>query len=204
VDLSWLSAFQNARIVKNAEEYYRVSADGTTSSWNLRDHHMADSIEDEATYLRREPAKVVVWAHNSHQGDARATDMGARGEWNVGQLMRRRYGMGAVLVGFTTFGGTVFAADEWGREGRVRKVNESIRGSFGRLFHETGLPAFLLSFRGAPSLAALLDRPMQQRAIGVIYRPATERVSHYFEARLPQQFDAVVHIDATRAITPLP
>jgi erythromycin esterase-like protein len=166
---------------------------------------MADTVEDIGAHLRPAPAaKVVVWAHNSHQGDARATEMGSRGEWNLGQLMRLRYGRSAVLIGFTTFTGTVIAAEEWGREGRERNVREAMSGSVARLFHDTGYPAFLLTFRGNPQAARLLDEPMLERAIGVIYQPRTERVSHYFNARVPEQFDAVIHIDRTRAVQPLP
>ena len=193
-------AEQNARLVKNAEEYYRAMFRGRVSTWNLRDTHMADTLDDLADHLARSggEAKIVVWAHNSHLGDARATEMGASGELNVGQLVRERHPGDVVNIGFTTYTGTVMAADSWGDEGRVKRVNVALDGSWEDLLHRAGLPRFLLPLRGSR-----LDGARLERAIGVIYRPQTERISHYFRARLADQFDAVIHIDETTALQPL-
>jgi len=200
----FFSALQNARLVKNAEEYYRTQYRGGMSSWNLRDRHMADTLDELRSHLDApgKPAKIVVWAHNSHQGDARATEMGEAGEWNVGQLMRQRHKDRVVLVGFTTYTGTVMAASAWGEPGKVQRVRPSLPGSYGALFHETGIGNFLLPLRGS-KVATALAEPRLERAIGVIYLPESERASHYFEARLSQQFDAVIHFDETRAVEPL-
>jgi len=196
-------AEQNARLVRNAEQYYREMFRGRASSWNLRDRHMAETLEALAQHLEAaSPAKVVVWAHNSHLGDARATRMGEEGELNVGQLVRERQGEGAVLVGLTTHEGTVTAADDWDGPARRKAVRPSLPGSYERLFHGTGRPRFYLPLRGQP-IADELRGPLLERAIGVIYRPETERVSHYFEADLPRQFDAVLHFDRTTALEPL-
>jgi erythromycin esterase-like protein len=198
-------AEQNARLVKNAEQYYRSMFHGRVSSWNLRDRHMAETLAALVAHLDRQgsPAKVVVWAHNSHLGDARATQMGRQGELNVGQLVRERHGPDAVLIGFSTYTGTVTAASDWDAPAERKRVRPGLPGSYEALFHETGLPAFLLPLRGdGPAVAGL--RPARlERAIGVIYLPATERYSHYFEASLPDQFDAVIHLDETRALEPL-
>jgi erythromycin esterase-like protein len=148
-------------------------------------------------------AKVVVWAHNSHLGDARATEMGRRGELNLGQLVRERHGREAVLVGFTTDHGFVTAASEWGAPAERKVVRPGMRGSFEALFHALGEPRFLLQLRHGPPLPDLLDTPHLERAIGVIYQPRTERYSHYFHADLPRQFDTVLHFDATTALVPL-
>jgi erythromycin esterase-like protein len=146
---------------------------------------------------------VVVWEHNSHIGDARATAMGEMGEWNVGQLARERFGGDAVLVGFTTYQGTVTAASDWDAPAERKRIRPALPGSFEALFHTVGTADFILPLRGDPRLREALDEPWLERAIGVIYRPESERVSHYFEARLPQQFDAVIHFDETRAVEPL-
>jgi erythromycin esterase-like protein len=199
------SALQNARVVRNGEEYFRVLHAGGRSTWNLRDTHMADTLDALAAHLgsAREPGKVIVWAHNTHVGDARATEMGEGGELNVGQLMRQRHPGAVVNVGFTTYTGSVLAAEAWGTAGKVRTVLPSLPGSYGALFHQAGVGSFLLPLRGAEPLAKELAAPRLQRAIGVIYLPRTERASHYFNARLSRQFDAVVHIDQSRAVTPL-
>jgi erythromycin esterase-like protein len=147
-------------------------------------------------------AKVVLWAHNSHLGDARATDMARAGELNVGQLVRERYGKEAVLVGFSTYEGTVTAASEWGGPAERKRVRPALPGSYESLFHDTRLRRFLLELRDGSAVAGLRE-PLLERAIGVIYRPETERVSHYFHARLSDQFDAVLHFDTTRAVEPL-
>lgn len=141
--------------------------------------------------------KAIVWAHNSHLGDARATEMSHYGEVNVGQLVRERFGNEAVLVGFSTHHGTVTAASDWGAPAERKNVRPALRGSYEDLFHETGLPRFWIDLRGAGQIGVLQQRRIE-RAIGVIYRPETERLSHYFHARLPEQFDAIIHIDETR------
>jgi len=198
-------AEQNARLVKNAEEYYRQMFRGGVSSWNLRDRHMADTLDALAVHLdqENESSKIVVWAHNSHLGDARATEMGERGEWNVGQLMRARYGDETVrIIGFTTHAGTVAAANDWGKAVQTKKVRPAHKDSYELIFHETDLPAFFLDLRDVETEEALRC-PQLERAIGVIYRPETERASHYFAARLSEQFDGVIHFDETGAIEPL-
>jgi erythromycin esterase-like protein len=198
-------AEQNARLAKNAERYYRAMFQGRVSSWNLRDRHMAETLEELVAHLDRQGGytKVVVWAHNSHLGDARATELGAGGELNVGQLVRERYGRDAVLVGFTTYDGTVTAADNWDDPPRMMRVVPGLANSFEALFHETGLANFLLTLRDSAEVSRALRVPRLERAIGVIYRPRTERLSHYFHARLSDQFDAVIHIDHTQAVEPL-
>jgi erythromycin esterase-like protein len=198
-------AEQNARVVATAEQYYRVMFRSRTESWNLRDRHMADTLDGVMAFLRGQtgPAKVVVWAHNSHLGDARATEMGAHGELNLGQLSRQRLGAQAFLIGFTTFEGTVTAASEWDAAAERKIVRPALPGSYEALFHESGLPRFLMDLRAAGGTRRALTPPRLERAIGVIYRPDTERMSHYFMASLPQQFDAVLHYDRTRAVEPL-
>jgi erythromycin esterase-like protein len=198
-------AEQNARLIKNAEQYYRTMFSGRVSSWNLRDCHMFQTLEALDAHLSRfgQPAKIVVWEHNSHLGDARATEMRVRGELNVGQLVRERYGRDAVLVGFTTYSGTVTAANDWDAPAERKHVRPALPGSYEALFHATGLPHFLLPLRDSEIAAKHLTEPRLERAIGVIYRPETERLSHYLYARLAEQFDAVVHFDQTRAVEPL-
>jgi erythromycin esterase-like protein len=198
-------AVQNAQIVRSAERYYRTMYEGRTDSWNLRDTHMVDTLDALIAHLetRQKPAKIVVWAHNSHLGDARATSRRERGQINVGQLVRQRHGDVAFLVGFTTSRGTVTAASDWGAPAERKRVRPALDGSYEALFHATMLPRFLLPMRGLrPSLEALRE-PRIERAIGVLYLPETEFVSHYLEASLPEQFDAVLHFDETRAIEPL-
>ena len=193
-------AEQNARLIVNAEEYYRLMYNPRVNTWNLRDRHMADTLDALAAYLHQRDgyARIAVWAHNSHLGDARATDSALRGEWNLGQLVRERHPDQAVLIGFSTNTGTVMATSDWGQPGIVKRVRPALAGSYERVFHETGIPAFLLPLRGAE-----IGGPLLQRAIGVIYRPETERQSHYFEARLTDQFDVMVHFDETRAVEPV-
>jgi erythromycin esterase-like protein len=197
-------AEQNARLVKNAEAYYREMYRGRISSWNQRDRHMAETLEALHGHLSRgkSPAKVVVWEHNSHIGDARATEMGWNGELNVGQLVRERYGRDSVLAGFTTYEGTVTAASEWGAPAELKRVRPALPGSYEELFHGAGLEGFLLNLRDEKT-ARSMPRTRLERAIGVIYLPETERISHYFEARLAEQFDAVLHYDRTQAVEPL-
>lgn len=199
-----LFAEQNARLVQNAERYYRTmfqgrGFQGSADSWNQRDRHMHETLEWIRTI--RPDARIVVWAHNSHLGDARATEMADRGEINLGQLARERFGDDVFLLGLTTDSGEVTAASEWDQPAERRLVRHGLADSFENLFHRTGLPAFLLPLGQTPVLQ-LLDRPMLERAIGVIYRPESERVSHYFRARLAKQFDAVLHLDRTRALIP--
>lgn len=198
-------AEQNARLVKNAEEYYRSMFGSRVSSWNLRDRHMAETLDNLVNHLNRQGGgtKVVLWEHNSHLGDARATEMGDAGEWNVGQLVRQKYDRNAVLIGFTTYSGTVTAASRWDAPAELKRVRPALPDSYEALFHEAGLPNFLLTLRDLDDSLADLNKRRLERAIGVIYRPETERVSHYFSALLPQQFDAVIHIDRTRALEPL-
>lgn len=195
-------AEQNARLVKNAEEYYRAMFHERVSSWNLRDSHMAETLDALAHHLGPR-SKIVVWAHNSHLGDARATEMGQRGELNLGQLVRQRHHQDAVSVGFTTYTGTVTAASGWDSPAERKHVRPALRGSYEALFHETGIPNFLLPLGGKDKASSSLQEPRLERAIGVIYLPQSERVSHYFHAQLSNQFDIVLHFDETRAVEPL-
>jgi erythromycin esterase-like protein len=198
-------AEQNARVVRDAEAYYRTMVGGRVESWNLRDRHMADTLTDLLAFLGRTSSapRVVVWAHNSHVGDARATEMGDHGEWNIGQLVREQFGGTAVSVGFTTHRGTVTAATDWDGPAHRRHVRPSLAGSYERLLHDVGIARCLLDLGSIPELLQALSEPRLERAIGVLYRPETERRSHYFRARLAQQFDHVIHIDETRAVEPL-
>ena len=199
-------AEQNARLARNAEQYYRSMFQDRDSSWNLRDRHMVETLAELVGHLDRTTGgrtKVVVWAHNSHLGDARATEMGEQGEWNVGQLVRERYDDDAVNVGFTTYDGTVTAASDWDAPAERKRVRPALPGSYEALFHDVGLPSFLVALRDGGELAQALRGPRLERAIGVIYRPETERQSHYFHARLTEQFDALIHFDRTEAVEPL-
>jgi len=166
---------------------------------------MVETLEALVAHLeRRSPyAKLAVWAHNSHLGDARATEMGQRGELNVGQLVREKYGRDTVLIGFTTHHGTVTAASSWDAPAERKNVRPALLGSYEAMFHATKLPRFLLTWREGDLVTARLHDPRLERAIGVVYRPDTERRSHYFRARLAEQFDAVLHFDETRAVEPL-
>jgi erythromycin esterase-like protein len=197
-------AEQNARLVLNAERYYRQMYRGTVSSWNLRDAHMAETLAALAEHLdsRRARSRIVVWEHNSHVGDARHTEMGRHGEWTVGQLVRQAWPGECLTIGFTTHDGTVTAASEWGGPAERKRVRPSLPGSYERLFHEWSERA------GAAFVARLGEVPdlpvnLLERAIGVIYRPESERASHWFHADLGRQFDAVVHVDRTSALSPL-
>ncbi len=197
-------AKQNALVVKNAEEYYRSMFRGGVHTWNLRDTHMFETLralDDHLSSSLERPAKIALWAHNSHLGDARATSMARRGELNLGQLVREHYGEESTNVGFTTFAGSVRAADDWDGRDEVKDVQPALDGSYEALLHEVGGDR-LVHLRD-PAVAEALRGPLLQRAIGVIYRPQTERVSHYFEARLPDQFDWLIHLDETAAIEPL-
>jgi erythromycin esterase-like protein len=198
-------AEQNARLVLNAERYYRSMFRGRVESWNLRDRHMAETLGALVTHLNAQgqTAKIAVWEHNSHLGDARATYMADFGELNVGQLVRQQYGNNARLIGFTTYTGTVTAAAEWDGPAERKRVRPALNESYEALFNQTGEAGFLLTLRDEKRVANVLREPRLERAIGVIYLPQTERQSHYFDARLSDQFDAVIHFDETRALEPL-
>lgn len=202
-DDALFNAYQNARVVKNAEAYYRTVYQENVSSWNVRDQHMAETLDALKSHLDSysgEKAKIVVWAHNTHQGDARATYMSEQGEFNVGQLTRQRYGKDAVLVGFTTYTGHVRAASEWGGFDERMRVRPGLEESYSGIFHKTGIPNFLLLLRDQGRVTEELGKRRLERAIGVIYLPRTERASHYFYAQLSRQFDAVIHFDTTNAV----
>jgi erythromycin esterase-like protein len=198
-------AQQNALIAQNAEAYYRTMFRGGGSSWNLRDQHMAQTLDALLAHLDRQVgrAKLVVWAHNSHLGDARATEMARRRELNLGQLVRERHGDDALIVGMSTYEGTVTAATDWDSEAERKQVRPALPDSYPALMHATGLPRFMLFLHDRTPATALLDRPRLERFIGVIYRPDTERASHYFQTRLPGEYDVLIHFDQTRAVEPL-
>jgi protein-L-isoaspartate(D-aspartate) O-methyltransferase len=200
----FLDATQNARLVADAERYYRVMYYGQVGSWNLRDRHMFDTLEALLAFHGPD-AKAVVWAHNSHVGNAAATEMSTRGEFNVGQLCRERFGGDAFLLGFGTDRGTVAAAHDWGAPMQVMAVRPSHAESYERLFHEAATPALLLPLgpTARPEVRDELRAPRLERAIGVIYRPETELQSHYFQAVLPVQFDEYVWFDETHAVRAL-
>jgi erythromycin esterase-like protein len=187
-------AEQNARLVVDAEEYYRSMFRSGVESWNLRDRHMVDTLMHLVDHLGG--ARATVWAHNSHVGDARATQLGEAGEFNLGQLVRELYPNSTHIVGFSTYTGTVTASSEWGGLTERKRVRRALPGSWEELLHETGLKNFLVD-------ASELPGRMLERAIGVIYRPETERMSHYFEARPAAQYDTLIHLDVTRAVEPL-
>ena len=200
---SFLDAVQNARLVESAERYYRTMYYGGANSWNLRDTHMFETLE-HLLDARGPDARAVVWAHNSHIGDARATEMGVvRGELNIGQLCRERWGDDAALLGFGTHTGTVAAASDWGGEMHVKQVRPSRHDSYERLSHDAGPERFLLDLDRDPALRQRLVEQRLERFIGVIYRPETELASHYADASLPRQFDGWVWFDETEAVTPL-
>jgi erythromycin esterase-like protein len=198
-------ALQNARVVAGAERYYRAAYAGAVSSWNLRDLHMFDTLL--AVLEARGPdAKAIVWAHNSHVGNAAATEVGRTGQHNIGQLCRQHFGQKAHLIRFGTDRGTVMAASSWGAEPEVTPVRPSLRGSYGALFWAASPNQFLLDLRRGvhEPLRAALSRERLERAIGVMYLPETERVSHYFRSVLPDEFDAFIWLEETRAVTPIP
>ncbi len=198
-------AEQNAWVAHNAERYYRAMFRGRESSWNLRDRHMAATLDRLAGYLGRYDvgSKIVVWAHNSHVGDAAATDMGRMGEVTLGELVRATHPNGVVLIGQTTYDGTVTAASDWHAPVERKRVREALPASYEALFHDVGLPRFMLDLRGAAATLPNFDQARLERAIGVIYRPESERASHYFRAQMDEQFDVVLHLDRTRAVEPL-
>ena len=199
----FLDAVQNARLVANAERYYRVMYYGSRESWNLRDRYMFETLKTLLDF-HSPHNKAIVWAHNSHIGDAAATEMSSRGELNIGHLCRKDFGDRAYSIGFGTDNGTVAAASDWDGPMEVKTVRPSLADSYERLFHECGLPGFMLGLRTPESepLRQGLLKPRLERAIGVIYRPETELASHYFHAVLPKQFDEYVWIDTTQAVQP--
>jgi len=206
---AYFCAEQNALIVRDAEQYYRNMFRREFSSWNQRDRHMMESLVRLTNHLDKQPrkhsgpARVAVWAHNSHLGDARATQMSARGELNLGQLVREHFANQAVLIGLTTHSGTVTAASDWDGPAERKNVRPSMPKSYERLFHDVDLVRFWLDLRHNHDVASYLRVQRLERAIGVIYRPETELMSHYFHARLPEQFDGILHFDHTRAVEPL-
>jgi len=199
----YFAAEQNARVVKDAEAYYRAMFGQAAQAWNLRDQHMMATLAallDHRTRLSGR-ARAVVWAHNSHVGDARATRMGDEGEWNLGQLAREAFGGDVCIIGFTTHTGTVTAASNWDEPAELMTVAPSLPGSYERLFHDAGLECCALDLRR--DIGSVLAPRRLERAIGVVYRKDSELRSHYFDASLPRQFDLVVHVDETRAVEPL-
>jgi erythromycin esterase-like protein len=200
----FFAAEQNAVVVRDAEEYYQQMFRAGVSSWNLRDLHMAETLDALATHLshRLDPPRIVVWEHNSHVGDARATEMQARGEHTVGQLVRQRYLGESLLVGFTTYDGTVTAARDWGGQVERRWVRPAMPGSHEAFLHDLGFDRAWFD-TSEPAVRRQLGVPRLQRAIGVVYRPETERASHYLHSRLAEEFDVVVHLDHTEALVPL-
>jgi protein-L-isoaspartate(D-aspartate) O-methyltransferase len=200
----FLDAVQNARLVANAERYYRIMYYGSRASWNLRDGHMFETLKTLLDF-HGPSSKAIVWAHNSHVGDSAATEMASRGEYNIGHLCRQEFGDAAYAIGFGTNSGTVAAASDWDGPMEIKGVRPALPESYERLCHETGQSRFSLPLRRSIStdLAGGLGKPRLERAIGVIYRPRTELESHYFQAILPHQFDEYVWFDQTEAITPL-
>jgi erythromycin esterase-like protein len=200
---AYFDAEQNARVVCAAESYYRAMYQGSVESWNLRDGHMFDTLS-RLIEMRGPQAKAIVWAHNSHIGNAAATAMGESGEFNIGQLARVKFRDQAVSIGFLTDRGEVMAADDWGDPPKIKRVLPSRSDSWERVFLDAGESRCLTSWRNDRALAEALSVRRLQRAIGVIYRPETERWSHYFDAHLSRQFDAVVWLEETTPVTPLP
>lgn len=197
-------AEQNARVVKNAEAYFRATYQGGVQSWNVRDEHMADTVDALSDHFGRagKPAKCVIWAHNSHVGDARATELASEGELNLGELLRERHPGRTFTLGFSTYDGTVTAARAWEGEPERRTLRAALPESHEAVMHTVGLPRFLLSLR-EQGVARLLAGPRIQRAVGVVYRPERERQSHYYSVTLPEEFDALIHLDRTSALEPL-
>ena len=202
----YFSARQNARLIRNAEQYYRAVFRGRPNSWNLRDRHMFETLEDLADHLGSRlgrDARIVVWAHNSHVGNAAATEMADSGEHNIGQLVRQKYGTAALLIGFSTSHGTVTAAENWDDPFETMAVSDPYPGSCEDLFRHASPESFFLDLRQYNDATIRLLEPRLQRAIGVVYRPRTERESHYLYVRLPVQFDFMIHFDRTSALRPL-
>jgi erythromycin esterase-like protein len=201
---AWFDAAQNAQIVRSAESYYRIMYRGATESWNLRDRHMFDTFQAVLAH-RGAGTKAVIWAHNSHIGNAAATAMGWQGQFNIGELCRIAFGDEAVLIGFGTDTGTVAAASDWGGDMLVQTVRPARPGSYEHVFRATGVARSMTEWRSPDrrALASLLREPLLERAIGVVYRPQTEYLSHYFQAVLSEQFDCWLWFEQTQAVTPL-
>ena len=197
----FMDAVQNARLIANAEQYYRIMYYGSRASWNLRDSHMFETLKTLLAFYGSK-SKAIVWAHNSHIGDASATEMFSRGEYNLGHLCRKEFGTLAYTIGFGTNAGTVAAASNWDGPMEIKRVVPAVAESCERIFHESGVPNFCLDLSQALNGSEGLRKPRLERAIGVIYRPETELASHYFQAVLPKQFDEYVWFDETKAITP--
>ena len=197
----FMDAVQNARLIANAEQYYRIMYYGSRASWNLRDSHMFETLKTLLAFYGSK-SKAIVWAHNSHIGDASATEMFSRGEYNLGHLCRKEFGTLAYTIGFGTNAGTVAAASNWDGPMEIKRVVPAVAESYERIFHESGVPNFCLDLSQALNGSEGLRKPRLERAIGVIYRPETELASHYFQAVLPKQFDEYVWFDETKAITP--
>ena len=200
----FMDAVQNARLVTNAERYYRIMYYGSRASWNLRDSHMFETLLNLLDHHGSE-SKAIIWAHNSHIGDAAATEMSLRGEFNIGQLCRKDFGAHAYSIGFGTNSGTVAAASNWDEPMDIKTVRPAMDQSYEKLCHETGCSRFMLGLRDSlpTELREALSLPRLERAIGVIYRPETELASHYFQAILPDQFDEYIWFDETSAVAPL-
>jgi erythromycin esterase-like protein len=204
-DEVFFDAEVNARIAVAAEAYYRRMFSGQAETWNLRDTHMADTLDRIAHEIERRngrPARIVVWAHNSHIGDARATAAAKRREINLGQLVRERHRAESLLVGFTTYTGTVTAASDWGGAAERKRIRPALAGSWEDLFHQVGRPRWWLDLHD-PRVAAALDGERLERFIGVLYLPESERWSHWYECRIAEQYDALVYYETTRAVEPL-
>jgi protein-L-isoaspartate(D-aspartate) O-methyltransferase len=198
----FLDAVQNARLITNAEQYYRVMYYGSRASWNLRDGHMFQTLKTLLTFYGAK-SKAIVWAHNSHVGDAAATEMSSRGEYNIGHLCRSKLGGEVYAVGFGTNTGTVAAASDWDGPMEIKTVLPALPESYERCCHESCVRSFYLDLKQASmDSPQALSKPRLERAIGVIYRPQTELASHYFQAVLPQQFDEYIWFDDTQAVTP--
>ena len=202
---AYFYAYQNATVVVDAERYYKAMYYGGAESWNLRDFHMFYTLKSLLSYYGKD-SKAVVWAHNSHIGNALATEMYARGEINIGHLCKEHFGSKSYNVGFGTHTGTVAAAKNWGEDMEVINVNDSVKESYEHLCHKTNVTNFTLPLRAEhaeKNLREFLSTPRLERAIGVVYRPETELMSHYFKTVLPSQFDEYIWFNKTKAITPL-
>ncbi len=197
---------ENTRLVKNAEKYYRSMFDNKSSSWNIRDLHMIETLDQLVLYLNkklRNPAKIITWAHNSHVGDARATEFRIRGQFNIGQLAREKYANKALLIGFLTNSGSVTAASKWDGIAEQKHVRSALSYSYEQFLHNLSPSNFLINFKTDEQIKKLIPNELLERAIGVIYLPESERESHYFRANLAKQFDIVIYIDKTSAVRPL-
>ena len=198
-------AYQNANVVVDAERYYKAMYYGSAESWNLRDFHMFHTLKSLLSYFGPD-SKAVVWAHNSHIGNALATEMYSRGEINIGHLCKEHFGDKSYHIGFGTHTGTVSAANNWGDQMAVMNVQPSLPNSYENLCHKTKVESFTLPLRekfSGKKLKDLLNTPKLERAIGVMYRPKTERMSHYFHAVLPSQFDEYIWFNTSKAVTPI-